>query len=104
MEEFFATDMKWLAGAFFVGAMLAPIGGLTYFLREVHHATRTVSFDLRGSVERFFGSRSIPSHVRGSVYRMRSRPAQRAATRWPGVYQPGLVIVTSLKGSSFFSA
>jgi hypothetical protein len=45
MEEFFATDLKWLAGALFVAAMLALIGGLTYFLREVHLATRTVIFD-----------------------------------------------------------
>jgi len=45
MEEFFATDLKWLAGALFVGAMLALICGLAYFLREVHLATSTISFD-----------------------------------------------------------
>ena len=45
MEEFFAADLKWLAGTLFVGAMLALIGGLIFFLREVHLATRTVRFD-----------------------------------------------------------
>ena len=41
-DEFFAADMKWLAGALFVGAMLAVIGGLACFLREVYVSTHTV--------------------------------------------------------------
>jgi hypothetical protein len=45
MEGFFATDLKWLAGALFVFAMLALIGGLIFFLRDVHLVTRWVSFD-----------------------------------------------------------
>jgi len=45
MEGFFATDLKWLAGALFVCAMLALIGGLVFFLRDVHLVTRVVSFD-----------------------------------------------------------
>jgi hypothetical protein len=44
-EECFATDLKWLGSAFFVAAMLAMIGGLTCFLREVYLATHTISFD-----------------------------------------------------------
>jgi hypothetical protein len=41
-DEFFAADLKWLAGALFVGAMLALIGGLSCFLREVYVSTHTV--------------------------------------------------------------
>lgn len=44
-EEFFAMNLKWLAGALFVAAMLALICGLACFLREVHLATQTISFD-----------------------------------------------------------
>jgi len=44
-EEFFAVDLRWLGSALFVAAMLALIGGLGCFLREVHLATRTISFD-----------------------------------------------------------
>ena len=40
-EEFFRTDLKWLAGAQFVGVMIALIGGLSSFLREVYLATHT---------------------------------------------------------------
>ena len=40
-EEFFGTDLKWLAGAQFVGAMIALLGGLASFLREVYLATHT---------------------------------------------------------------
>jgi hypothetical protein len=46
VEEYFAADLKWLAGALFVAAMVALIGGLTCFLREVHLATHTTSVDL----------------------------------------------------------
>jgi hypothetical protein len=46
VEEFFATDLKWLAGALFVAAMVALIGGLTCFMREVYLATHTTSVDL----------------------------------------------------------
>ena len=45
MEEFFATNLKWLAGALFVGAMVAVICGLACFLREVYLATHTISID-----------------------------------------------------------
>ena len=41
-DEFFAADLKWVAGALFVGAMLALIGGLGCFLREVYISTHTV--------------------------------------------------------------
>ena len=40
-EEFFGTDLKWLAGVQFVGAMIALLGGLSSFLREVYLATHT---------------------------------------------------------------
>lgn len=45
LEEFFAANLNWLAGALFVGAMVALIGGLTCFLREVYLATHTISVD-----------------------------------------------------------
>ena len=45
VEEFFATNLKWLTGALFVAAMVALIGGLACFLREVYLATHTTSID-----------------------------------------------------------
>jgi hypothetical protein len=45
IEEFFKADLKWLAGALFLGAMLALLGGLTAFLREVYLATHTGHID-----------------------------------------------------------
>jgi hypothetical protein len=45
VEEFFATNLKWLAGALFVGAMLVLICGLICFLREVYLATHTTGID-----------------------------------------------------------
>jgi len=44
-EEFISTDLKWLAGAQFVAAMISLIAGLTCFLREVYVATHTVRID-----------------------------------------------------------
>ena len=46
VEEFFQRDLKWLAGALFVAAMVALIGGLTCFLREVYLATHTTVVDV----------------------------------------------------------
>jgi hypothetical protein len=46
VEEFFATNLNWLAGGLFVGSMMVLIGGLTCFMREVYLATRTTSVDL----------------------------------------------------------
>ena len=45
MEEFFAANLKWLAGALFVLAMVSLIAGLTSFLREVYLATHTTGID-----------------------------------------------------------
>jgi len=45
VEEFFSRNLKWIAGALFVVAMLSLIGGLTCFLREVYLATHTVRID-----------------------------------------------------------
>jgi hypothetical protein len=39
VEEFFAANLRWLAGALFVSSMVALIGGLASFLREVYLAT-----------------------------------------------------------------
>ena len=47
MEEFFSTKLNWVAGALFVGAMVAVICGLTCFLREVYLATHTTNIDHR---------------------------------------------------------
>jgi hypothetical protein len=44
-EEFLGTDLKWLAGALFVAVMIALIGGLSTFLREVYLATHTGRID-----------------------------------------------------------
>jgi hypothetical protein len=44
-DEFFAASLRWLAGALFVGAMVALIFGLVCFLREVYLATHTVTID-----------------------------------------------------------
>ncbi len=44
-DEFFATDLRLLAGALFVAAMVAVICGLSCFLREVYLATHTTSID-----------------------------------------------------------
>ena len=44
-EEFFGTDLKWLGGALFVAVMIALIGGLTAFLREVYLATHASRID-----------------------------------------------------------
>jgi len=44
-EEFFAVDLRWFAGVQFVGAMLALIGGLACFLREVYFATHTMRIE-----------------------------------------------------------
>jgi hypothetical protein len=40
-EEFFGANLKWFAGAQFVGAMIALLCGLSSFLREVYLATHT---------------------------------------------------------------
>jgi hypothetical protein len=45
-EEFLATNLKWLVGALFVGAMAVVIGGLACFLREVYLATHATSIEL----------------------------------------------------------
>ena len=39
---FLSKDLKWLVGAFFIAAMIALIGGLASFLREVYIATHTL--------------------------------------------------------------
>ncbi len=44
-EEFFQTNLKWLAGVEFIAVMIALMGGLTCFLREVYVATHTVKID-----------------------------------------------------------
>jgi hypothetical protein len=42
VDAFFRADLKWFAGVLFVVAMIALIGGLGCFLREVYVATHTV--------------------------------------------------------------
>lgn len=46
VDPMIAINLHWLAGSLFVLAMLGVIGGLSSFLREVHLATRSSSFDL----------------------------------------------------------
>jgi len=45
-DEFLAADLRWLAGVLFVGAMIALVGGLACFLREVYLATHTSRIEL----------------------------------------------------------
>jgi small-conductance mechanosensitive channel len=45
VEEFFGPNLKWLAGVLFSFSMLAIIGGLAMFLREVYLATHSTSID-----------------------------------------------------------
>ena len=42
VEAFVGTNLKWIIGSLFVLAMIALIGGLTSFLREIYFATRTL--------------------------------------------------------------
>ena len=46
-EEFFGTNLRWLVGGLFVGAMMFVISGLVLFLREVYLSTHTTSIDLK---------------------------------------------------------
>ena len=48
VDEFFARNWRWLAGGLFVAAMVALIGGLACFLREVYIATHATRFDPTG--------------------------------------------------------
>jgi hypothetical protein len=45
VDEFFAKDLRWAEGVLFVLAMVAVIGGLTSYLREVYLATHSMSLD-----------------------------------------------------------
>ena len=47
VEEFFGKNLRLLAGALFVMAMLTVVCGLSCFLREVYLATHTTSIDPR---------------------------------------------------------
>ena len=42
MEALLQAELKWLVGSLFTGSAVAMVVGLTYFLREVHLAMRTV--------------------------------------------------------------
>jgi hypothetical protein len=42
IDVFTGTNLKWFVGALFIVAMLAVIGGLISFLREVYLATHTL--------------------------------------------------------------
>lgn len=42
IDVFTTTNLKWLVGALFIVAMIAVIGGLISFLREVYLATHTL--------------------------------------------------------------
>lgn len=46
VEAMIAFNLQWLAGSLFVLAMLAVIGGLASFLREVYLATRSSGSEL----------------------------------------------------------
>lgn len=42
IDAFLAANLRWLVGALFIVSMLALIGGLASFLREVYLATHTL--------------------------------------------------------------
>jgi hypothetical protein len=42
LDVFVGTNLKWLVGTLFIAAMIALIGGLVSFLREVYLATHTL--------------------------------------------------------------
>jgi hypothetical protein len=44
-EEWLGADLRWVAGSLFSAAMVAIIGGLTTFLREVYVATHANIID-----------------------------------------------------------
>ena len=46
VQEFLSVNLRLFAGAVFVVTMIALIGGLTCFLREVYLATHTTMIDL----------------------------------------------------------
>lgn len=46
VEAMIAINLQWVAGSLFVLAMLAVIGGLSSFLREVYLATRSSGSEL----------------------------------------------------------
>jgi len=50
LEVLLQIELKWLIGAVFTAATIALVAGLTYFLREVHLATRTIR--IPGSVRK----------------------------------------------------
>jgi hypothetical protein len=47
VDAFVGTQLRWLVGALFVLTMVALIGGLVSFLREVYLATHTLSIGQR---------------------------------------------------------
>ncbi len=51
VEELMNANIRWVAGVLFVAAMIALIGGLASFLREVYLATHTMRID----AEKFTG-------------------------------------------------
>jgi len=59
LEVLLELRLKWLIGGLFMAATLALVIGLSYFLREVHLATRTVRIPIQqatASSERATGS------------------------------------------------
>ena len=45
VEVLLELPLKWLEGIVFASASLSLVVGLTFFLREVHHANRTVRIE-----------------------------------------------------------
>jgi hypothetical protein len=50
VDELTTTNLRWLAGGLFICVMLALVGGLFSFLREVYLATRSLRIDIRDFV------------------------------------------------------
>jgi len=71
-DEFFAANLRWVEGALFVLAMMAVIGGLASFLREVYLATHSTSLD---------PARFVPDPEGRSVYDKHSVESFRAVVQ-----------------------
>jgi hypothetical protein len=51
-EMLFQLPLKWLEGLLFLCATISLVVGLTYFLREVHLASRTVRIELKSDIDK----------------------------------------------------
>ncbi len=61
LEVYIAVPLLWLVGLLFTGTSLALVIGLTYFLREVHLATRVAHIPLSQRIQAITQARAAAS-------------------------------------------